>query len=76
MSDAGRYAQQGAQIYAQVYTQSKAPADAAGANRWAAIRDEIRAETLLQRNALQDLRNVLEPALLKSKLALLGDVGP
>ena len=68
LSDASRYAQQGTQIYAQV--------DAAGAERWAAIRDEIRAEAQAQRSALQDLRNVLEPALLKSKLALLGDTGP
>lgn len=76
LSDAGRYAQQGAQVYAQIYSQKQAPGDAAGADRWAAIRDEIRAETQAQRSALQDLRNVLEPALLKSKLALLGDVAP
>ena len=68
LSDASRYAQQGTQIYAQV--------DAAGAERWAAIRDEINAEAKAQRSALQDLRNVLEPALLKSKLALLGDPNP
>ncbi len=68
LSEASRYAQQGTLIYAQV--------DAAGAERWAAVRDEINAEAKAQRSALQDLRNVLEPALLKSKLALLGEPGP
>ena len=72
LSDASRYAHQGAQIYAQIPT----PADAASAQQWAAVRDEIRAEAQAQRSALQDLRNVLEPALLKAKLALLGEVGP
>ena len=72
LADASRYAHQGAQIYSQI----QAPGDAAGAERWAAIRDEIRAETQAQRSALNDLRNVLEPALLKSKLALLGDTNP
>jgi pSer/pThr/pTyr-binding forkhead associated (FHA) protein len=66
LADASRCAQQGTQIYAQM------SADAAGAERWAAIRDEIDAEAQAQRRALQDLRNVLEPALLKAKLALLG----
>ncbi len=68
LSEASRYAHQGTQIYSQV--------DAAGAERWAAIRDEIKAESKAQRSALQDLRNVLEPQLLKSKLALLGDANP
>ena len=68
LSEASRYAQQGTQIYAQV--------DPAGAERWAAVRDEINAEAKAQRSALQDLRNVLEPTLLKSKLALLGDPTP
>jgi pSer/pThr/pTyr-binding forkhead associated (FHA) protein len=72
LSEASRYAQQGTQIYSQIHPQG----DAAGAERWAAIRDEIKAEAKAQRSALQDLRNVLEPALLKSKLALLGDTGP
>lgn len=67
LSGARRDAQQGMQIYAQV--------DAAGAEQWAAIRDEIQAEARQQRRALEDLRNVLEPGLLKSKLALLGDAG-
>ncbi|CAM3801304.1 FHA domain-containing protein [Polaromonas hydrogenivorans] len=68
LSEASRYANQSTQVYAQV--------DAAGAERWTAIRDEIKAEAKAQRSALQDLRNVLEPELLKSKLALLGDASP
>jgi len=67
LSEASRYAQQGMQIYAQV--------DAAGAANWVAIRDEIQAEARQQRSALRDLGNVLEPELLKTKLALLGDSG-
>jgi pSer/pThr/pTyr-binding forkhead associated (FHA) protein len=67
LADASRYAQQGMQIYSQV--------DAAGAGRWAAIRDEIQTEARQQRSALQDLSNVLEPELLRTKLALLGDAG-
>jgi hypothetical protein len=65
LSEASRYARQGFLIYSQV--------DAAGAERWAAIRQEIEAEAGQQRSRLQDLRNVLEPELLKSKLSLLGD---
>jgi pSer/pThr/pTyr-binding forkhead associated (FHA) protein len=41
-----------------------------------AIADEIDSEAVQQRNALQELRNVLEPALLKDKLALLGEPKP
>ena len=67
LADASRYAQRGMQICAQV--------DAAEAGHWAAIRDEIQTEARQQRSALQDLRNVLEPDLLKTKLALLGDAG-
>jgi pSer/pThr/pTyr-binding forkhead associated (FHA) protein len=40
--------------------------------QWKKTQDEINAEIDAQRKALLDLRNVLEPALLKSKLALLG----
>jgi hypothetical protein len=43
---------------------------------WRVVREEIRAETEKQRNALLALRNVLEPALLQSKLALLGEALP
>jgi pSer/pThr/pTyr-binding forkhead associated (FHA) protein len=67
LADASRNARQGMQIFALV--------DAAAAGPWAAIRDEIQAEARQQRSALQDLRNVLEPDLLRAKLALLGDAG-
>jgi pSer/pThr/pTyr-binding forkhead associated (FHA) protein len=65
LADANRYAQQGALIYSQV--------DAAGAGRWTAIRDEIESEARQQRSALRDLSNVVEPGVLKAKLALLGE---
>lgn len=64
LADANRHAQQGMQIYALV--------NAGAADPWAGIRDEIRAEARQQRGALLELRNVLEPELLKTKLALLG----
>ena len=38
---------------------------------WRAIADEIDSEAQQQRGALQELRNVLAPTLLKDKLALL-----
>ena len=41
--------------------------------QWAKLRDEIKAETELQRRSLQELSMVLEPGLLKAKLALIGD---
>jgi len=65
LAEASRYAQQGFLIYSQV--------DAAGAAHWAAIRDEIESEAREQRSRLHDLSNVVEPELLKAKLALLGD---
>jgi pSer/pThr/pTyr-binding forkhead associated (FHA) protein len=65
LAEASRYAQQGFQIYSQV--------DAAGAARWAAIRDEIESEVREQRSRLHDLSNVVAPELLKNKLALLGE---
>jgi hypothetical protein len=37
------------------------------------MHDEVSTEVEQQRAALLELRNVLEPELLKSKLALLGD---
>ncbi|MDH5541278.1 MAG: FHA domain-containing protein, partial [Rhizobacter sp.] len=45
----------------------------ADAGARSAISDEIATEIRLQRNALRDLRNVLEPELLNAKLALLGE---
>ena len=65
LSEASRHAQQGMQLYAQV--------DTARPDQSTAIHDEIRTEVQLQRSALLELRNVLEPELLKTKLALLGD---
>jgi len=65
LAEASRCAQQAFLIYSQV--------DAAGAAQWAAIRDEIESEARDQRSRLHDLANVIEPELLKAKLALLGD---
>jgi hypothetical protein len=65
LAEASGHAQQAALIYTQ--------ADAAGAELWLSIRDEIAAEAQLQRRALHDLRNVLDARLLETKLALLGE---
>ncbi len=65
LAEASRYAQQGFLIYSQV--------DAASAKQWTAIRDEIESEARQQRSWLHALSNVVEPELLKTKLALLGD---
>ena len=40
--------------------------------RWRKVQEEIKAELEQQRSSLLDLRHVLEPGLLKAKLALLG----
>jgi pSer/pThr/pTyr-binding forkhead associated (FHA) protein len=65
LAEASRYAREGISIYAQV--------DPAGAAQWTGIRDEIEAEARQQRGRLNDLSNVVEPELLKTKLALLGE---
>jgi pSer/pThr/pTyr-binding forkhead associated (FHA) protein len=65
LAAASRYAHQGFLIYSQV--------DAAGAARCSAVRDEIESEVREQRGRLHDLSNVVEPELLKNKLALLGE---
>lgn len=65
LAEASRYAQQSFLIYSQV--------DGAGAAPWIAIRGEIESEARQQRSSLHDLGNVIEPELLQSKLALLGD---
>jgi len=65
LAEASRYAQQAFQLYSQV--------DRQGATQWTAIRDEIETEVHEQRSRLRDLSNVVEPALLNTKLALLGD---
>jgi pSer/pThr/pTyr-binding forkhead associated (FHA) protein len=64
LAEASRYAQQGYQIYSQV--------DATRAAQWVAMRDEIDSEADQQRSRLQDLSRVVEPELLRTKLALLG----
>ncbi len=65
LSDASSSAQQAMQMYALLGT--------ALPEQSAAMHGEIKAEAQQQRSALRELRNVLEPELLKSKLALLGD---
>ncbi|MGB0126594.1 MAG: FHA domain-containing protein [Rhodocyclaceae bacterium] len=64
LGEAQRNAQEGARIYAQLRT------DTPGALKQTL--DAIEGEANSQRNALRDLRNVLDPAVLKAKLALLG----
>jgi pSer/pThr/pTyr-binding forkhead associated (FHA) protein len=65
LAEANKYVQQAFQLYSLV--------EPAGATQWTAIRDEIQTEVDEQRSRLRDLSNVVEPALLNSKLALLGD---
>ena len=65
LSEAQSSATQGMQIYRLL------KADDVG--QWAKLQDEIKAETELQRRSLQELSMVLEPGLLKAKLALIGD---
>lgn len=64
LSEANDAAQRGMRIYRQLKLAHPA--------RWTKVQEEIRAEAELQRKSLLDLRNVLEPGLLKAKLALLG----
>jgi pSer/pThr/pTyr-binding forkhead associated (FHA) protein len=65
LAEASRYAREGVAIYTQV--------DPAGAAQWTGIRDDIESEERQQRGRLNDLSNVVEPELLKTKLALLGE---
>ncbi len=65
LSGAQEDAQQSMRIYAQLKTDAPA--------QWKTLQEEINAEAELQRKSLQELRNVLEPRLLKAKLALLGN---
>ncbi|MBA2962068.1 MULTISPECIES: FHA domain-containing protein [Ramlibacter] len=65
LADANSYSQQALQMHAQL--------GAAPPEGLATLHAEIKAEMDQQRTALRELRNVLEPDLLKSKLALLGD---
>jgi hypothetical protein len=65
LSEAKQAAQRGAEIYALLGVTGSDPS--------AAIRDEINAEAQAQRSALLELRNVLDPALVRDKLSLLGE---
>lgn len=65
LSEAQAKAGQGMQIYRLLKADDVA--------QWAKLQDEITAETELQRRSLQELSMVLEPGLLKAKLALIGD---
>ena len=65
LAEASKYARQSFLLFSQVDTNEGA--------QWTAIRDEIETEIHEQRSRLRDLSNVVEPALLNTKLALLGD---
>jgi len=67
LSEAKQAAQRGAEIYALLGVSGSDPSTA--------IRDEIKVEAQAQRSALIELRNVLDPALVRDKLALLGEAG-
>ncbi|HXZ07954.1 MAG TPA: FHA domain-containing protein, partial [Paraburkholderia sp.] len=64
LSDGQTLSHQGMRIFTQL------KADHAAA--WDQLVEDIDAEAELQRRSLQELRMVLEPGLLKSKLALIG----
>ena len=65
LADAQDDARQGLRIYAQLKIEDSA--------QWNKVRDDIQAEIDTQRRSLNDLRMVLDPAVLKGKLALLGE---
>ena len=64
LSEAREDARQGMRLYAQL--------KAAPPAQWGKVQDEIDAEAEQQRRSLLALRTVLQPGLLKAKLALLG----
>jgi pSer/pThr/pTyr-binding forkhead associated (FHA) protein len=64
LTEANDSAQQGQRIYTQLKVDEPA--------EWRKAQDEIKAEADQQRAALLDARNVMEPALFKAKLGLLG----
>lgn len=68
LADAQEDARQGLRIYAQLRIDDTA--------QWSKVRDDIQAEIDAQRRALNDLRMVLDPAVLKTKLALVGEGSP
>lgn len=65
LADAHRDAQQGMRIFTQL--KAEYPAQSAK------LRDDIATEAAVQRRSLLELHRVLEPELLKAKLALLGE---
>lgn len=65
LADAQDDARKGLRIYAQLKIEDSA--------QWSKIRDDIQAEVDTQRRSLNDLRMVLDPAVLKAKLALVGE---
>jgi pSer/pThr/pTyr-binding forkhead associated (FHA) protein len=67
LSEAQSVAQQGMRIYTQLR------ADHSG--DWDSLLSAINAEVELQRRSLQELRMVLDPELLRAKLALIGGTG-
>jgi pSer/pThr/pTyr-binding forkhead associated (FHA) protein len=64
LNDAQASARQGMKVYAQLKADHP--------QQWDQLQEDIDAESELQRRSLQELRMVLEPGLLKAKLALLG----
>ncbi|MGE8369316.1 FHA domain-containing protein [Cupriavidus sp.] len=67
LSNASAQARQGMRIYTQLKVGDTA--------QWSQLQEDINSETELQRRSLQELRMVLNPALLKAKLALIGGEG-
>ena len=64
LTEAYDLVRKGVQIYAQLQLAAPAP--------WVKAQEDIKAELDLQRKSLLDVCSVLEPGLLKAKLALLG----
>ncbi|MGO4332392.1 MULTISPECIES: FHA domain-containing protein [unclassified Cupriavidus] len=67
LSSAGTQAHQGMRIYEQLKVSDTA--------QWSQVQQDIDSESELQRRSLQELRMVLNPAVLKAKLALIGGDG-
>lgn len=65
LAEAQGDARQGLRIYSQLKAGDMA--------EWTKVRDEIQAEVDLQRRSLNDLRMVLDPAVLRAKLELVGE---
>lgn len=65
LADAQDDARQGLRIYAQLKIEDT--------EQWNKVRDDIEAEIDSQRRSLGDLRMVLDPTVLKAKLALVGE---